>query len=266
MKFRFSFVSGAMAAGLLFSHSHALAGPPFVTDDPEPADYQHFEINTAMQGTYTKDGRAGAWPNLDINYGLIPDVQFTVNLFGAYAKGYGEKLHYGDGDTEVALKYRFLEEDEDGWVPMAAFYPNITFATGKAPDNLGSGHDRVFLPLWLQKNIGDFQTYGGGGYYLNRYGDTDRDYWFFGWAALYKLSEQWQLGGEIFKQTADLTAKGAALTVGDGVSDKKSSGFNLGGYCNLNEEDHIIFAFGRGLQNRTETNSFSYYVGYQVIY
>jgi hypothetical protein len=42
-----------LAVLALLSAAPALAGPPFVTDDPEPVDYQHFEINTAMQGTYT---------------------------------------------------------------------------------------------------------------------------------------------------------------------------------------------------------------------
>jgi hypothetical protein len=232
----------------------ALAGPPFVTDDPEPAEYQHFEINTAMQGTYVRDGRSGAWPNLDINYGLVPDVQFTVNIFGAFAKTSGGRMTYGYGDTEVALKLRFIEEDEEGWRPMVAFYPNVTLPTGDAGKGLGLGHDRYFLPLWLQKSFGDWTTYGGGGYFLNKHGDTDKDYWFWGWTLLRKFGEEWTLGGEIYGQTAD--------TVGG----RSSSAFNFGGYYNIDDDNHVIFTFGRGLQNAAATNSFSYYVGYQVIF
>jgi hypothetical protein len=29
----------------------ALAGPPYISDDPEPTDYQHFEIYTYSLGT-----------------------------------------------------------------------------------------------------------------------------------------------------------------------------------------------------------------------
>jgi hypothetical protein len=29
----------------------AIAGPPFVSDDPEPTEYQHFEIYTFNNGT-----------------------------------------------------------------------------------------------------------------------------------------------------------------------------------------------------------------------
>ena len=35
---------------------------PFVTDDPEPADYQHVEINLAAQGTLIKGARGGNLP------------------------------------------------------------------------------------------------------------------------------------------------------------------------------------------------------------
>jgi len=242
----------AALLSLLGFGAPALAGPPFVTDDPEPVDYQHFEINTAMQGTYFKDGRVGNWPNLDINYGLLPDVQFHVNLFAPFAKLSGDSFRYGYGDSEIGVKYRFIEEDEEGWRPQVAIYPAIDLPTGIAREGLGAGHTRVFLPVWAQKSFGDWTTYGGGGYWLNQHADTDRNYWFMGWTLLRKFSEEWTLGGEIFHQTADQ------------VGGRASSGFNLGGYYNFNEENHIIFTFGRGLQNVEETNRFSYYVGYQL--
>jgi len=36
------------------------AGPPFVSDDPEPTDYKHYEIYTFNSGTVTRDGLSGA--------------------------------------------------------------------------------------------------------------------------------------------------------------------------------------------------------------
>ena len=35
----------------------AVAGPPYVSDDPEPTDYKHWEIYTFSSGTATRDGR-----------------------------------------------------------------------------------------------------------------------------------------------------------------------------------------------------------------
>jgi len=34
----------------------AVAGPPFVTDDPEPVDYRHWEFYIASMHTETADG------------------------------------------------------------------------------------------------------------------------------------------------------------------------------------------------------------------
>jgi len=38
----------------------ALAGPPYVSDDPEPTDYKHFEIYTFSNGTATRGDIGGA--------------------------------------------------------------------------------------------------------------------------------------------------------------------------------------------------------------
>ena len=40
----------------------AVAGPPYISDDPEPTDYQHFEIYMFNLGTAARNGsqvRAG---------------------------------------------------------------------------------------------------------------------------------------------------------------------------------------------------------------
>ena len=240
-----------LIAFLLLAGGPVLAGPPFITDDPEPVDYQHFEINTAMQATYIKDGRSGAWPTIDANYGPMPGVQLHVGLFENFSKSAGQPFHYGVGDTELGAKIRFIDEDEEGWRPQVAVYPITSFPTGQASKALGSGHQRTILPVWVQKSWDDWTSYGGVGYWLNQHDDTDQNYWFFGWVLLRKISEEWTLGGELFHQTAD--------TVGG----KASSGFNFGGYYNFDETDHIIFTFGHGVQN-DENNRFSYYVGYQL--
>jgi hypothetical protein len=237
---------------LVLAGAPALAGPPFVTDDPEPVEYQHYEINTAMQATYTKDGRAGAWPTIDSNYGAMEGVQLHVGLYASFAKGEDESFHYGDGDTEIGVKIRFIDEDDVGWRPQVAIYPITQFATGDADKGLGAGHQRTILPVWVQKSWGDWTSYGGVGYWLNRHEDTDRNFWFMGWVLMRKISEEWSLGGELLHQTADTFA------------DHASTGFNLGGYYNFDETDHLIFTFGRGVQNAAETNTFSYYVGYQL--
>jgi hypothetical protein len=45
----------------------ALAGPPFLTDDPEPVEYQHHELYIGTQQTKTADGRTGNLPHVEYN-------------------------------------------------------------------------------------------------------------------------------------------------------------------------------------------------------
>src|SRR5882724_11978266 len=83
----------------------ALAGPPYVSDDPEPTDYKHFEIYTFNNGTRTRDGTGGE-TGIDFNYGAAPDLQLTATLPGAFNQPAGG-LSLGPGNVELAAKYRF---------------------------------------------------------------------------------------------------------------------------------------------------------------
>ena len=75
MKFR-QLNRTALGIGLLaFSTLGLRAGPPFVTDDPEPVDYQHWEFYIASQHAETSDGWSGTAPHIELNYGVITNVQ-----------------------------------------------------------------------------------------------------------------------------------------------------------------------------------------------
>lgn len=56
-------------------NQNALAGPPFITDDPEPVEAQHWEINYAVSKTWRTDGSSAGIPSVDINYGFSPNIQ-----------------------------------------------------------------------------------------------------------------------------------------------------------------------------------------------
>lgn len=44
----------------------------------------------------------------------------------------------------------------------------------------------------------------------------------------------------------------------------QSTGFNIGGIYDFTNNYHLLFSFGRGLQNAKETNEFSWYIGFEV--
>jgi hypothetical protein len=85
----------------------ALAGPPFVSDDPEPTDYKHFEIYTFNNGTATRSDIGGE-TGIDFNYGAAPDLQLTATLPAAFDRPAAGRTNFGLGNIEFAAKYRFL--------------------------------------------------------------------------------------------------------------------------------------------------------------
>ena len=58
----------------------ALAGPPYVTDDPEPTPYRSYEIYLASDYARNADSVDFTTPHLEFNYGLMPNVQITATM------------------------------------------------------------------------------------------------------------------------------------------------------------------------------------------
>jgi hypothetical protein len=134
-----------------------LAGPPFVTDDPEPVDYQHWEFYIASQHNQTSDGWSRTAPHIELNYGVISNVQLHLMAPLTYNAPSGGGTYYGYGDTELGVKFRFLQETER-W-PQVGIFPLLEIPTGSESAGLGSGHVQAFLPVWLQKSFGDWMIY-----------------------------------------------------------------------------------------------------------
>jgi hypothetical protein len=224
----------------------AWAGPPFVTDDPEPVEYRHWEIYLASQHAKDKDGWSGTAPHFEVNYGALPNLQLHLIAPLAYVRPNDGSSHYGFGDFELGVKYRFIQEAD--WWPMVGAFPIVDLPTGRSSKGLGSGHTKTFLPIWFQKSWGPWTSYGGGGYWINP-GSENKDYWFAGWEVQCQLSKSITLGGEVFYNTP--TAKGE-----DG-----RTGFNVGTIVNFTDEHHLLFSTGRDIHGQ---NRFSAYIAYQL--
>src|ERR1035438_2815673 len=133
-------------------------GPPFVTDDPEPVEYQHWEFYIASMHSELGGDWSGTVPQFEVNYGVVPDLQLHLIVPLAYDLPPEEVGHYGLGDIELGAKYRFIQETNG--LPQVGVFPLVALPTGSAQDNLGNGHSQAFLPLWVQKNWGSWTAYG----------------------------------------------------------------------------------------------------------
>ena len=232
---------------MLLACGQAFAGSPYVTDDPEPVETGHYEFYVASQETKTASGRSGSLPHLELNYGLMEDVQVHLLVPVNFSQPASGSTQYGVGDAEIGFKYRFIQETESQ--PMVGIYPILVSASGNASKNLGNGGTQLYLPVWLQKRWGDWQSNAGVGYRIN-HAPTAQNSWFAGWQLQRDLSEHLTVGGELFHLTQQQLGQGA------------STGFNLGVTVNLNQHDHLLFSAGRALINADRTNQFSSYLAY----
>jgi len=246
-----SFGRNAASIALAVMPAIAQGGAPFRTDDPVVIAPGHFEFLPFYAQTLAASGRSGALPALEIHYGALDRVELDLAVQQAFNTPSGARTQYGFGDTVIGIKYQIAKEAES--VPMVGFVPKVVLPTGNSERGLGNGGSQIFVPLWLQKSIGNFTTYGGGGYFFNN-GAGNRNYWFFGWEAQYQFSDRWTLGGEVFHSTAQTDTQPA------------STGFSLGGFYRIDDASQLLFSIGKGIQNAAQTNRITTYIGYLYSY
>lgn len=233
---------------ILIAPHLAWAGPPFTTDDPEPVEYQHWEVYLASQMAHDRDGWSGTSPHLEVNYGAIPNLQLHLIAPLSFVSPSHEAARFGYGDTELGVKYRFLEETD--YFPQIGMFPLIEVPTGDRKRGLGNGYEQIFLPLWLQKSFEPWTTYGGAGYWINP-GKGNRNWWFMGWLLQRELTPGLTVGAEIFHETPSETG---------GQSDSK---FNIGAIYDFSDFYHLLVSAGHTIQG---PNEFQAYVALQLTF
>ena len=112
-----------------------------------PVITPHRIVNKALTGFVaggqTHDENSGAAPGLEVNYGVLPDVQLHIIMPMAYGQISGEALYYGYGDTELGVKHRFINPGKDDWWPQVGVFPLLEVPTGDASKGLGATGERV---------------------------------------------------------------------------------------------------------------------------
>jgi hypothetical protein len=219
----------------------ALAGPPYVSDDPEPTDHKHFEIYTFSNGTAIRGGRSGEM-GLDFNYGAAPNLQLTATLPGGFEASAASGTRVGASNVELAAKYRFLRQDTFGW--DVAIFPRVFLPSPSA--SIGDANPSLLLPIWVQKDWGgDWSMFGGGGCTFNT--DSFKNSCLAGWVITRKVLPHLQLGLELFHQTADASSTPASSSLG------------IGATYDVNDTYHLLAYVRRGIQNANETDQVSWY-------
>jgi hypothetical protein len=256
-------LAGLCLGTALVAATPAEAGPPFFTGDPETVAPDHWEAYLFSAGARSHGDTSGIGPSLEVNYGALPDLQLHIVTGMAYdapsaSASQSGHTQIGVSDTELGVKYRFVDPEPEDWWPQIGIFPLLELPSGDASRGLGAGQVQAFLPIWAQKDFGAWTTYGGGGYWINP-GPGNRNYWFTGWELQRHITEQLMLGGEVFYTTSSVVGRAGAV------------GFTLGGVYDFDEHFHLLFSAGRGglqfaVNNAVANNPWTYYLGLQWTY
>src|SRR5207237_6888454 len=114
-------VASLLAIGLL------QAGPPFVTDDPEPPPPGGWEINLPFILERTPGRTEMDSPLFDLNYGL-PNVQLKLEIPIAIVHNDGDGTRAGADDLLIGVKWRFLNNEQSKF--QLGVYPQLLLLTG----------------------------------------------------------------------------------------------------------------------------------------
>lgn len=213
----------------------------------------------SLGGLYThRDVETAGWlPNAEVDYSPTDRLQLHAMVPYAYDRLSGGTTQFGIGDVETGVRYRFVDDDPDGWRPAVATYPLLDFPTGDQARNLGTGSTHAFLPLWFSKTLGNWIPYGGGGYWINpgsSNGVSNRNWLFASVGAVRVINDTWSLTGEVFHATSSKV----------GLRDQ--TGFSVGARINFTANHHLVFTIGRGIQNASETNEITGYAAFVLTF
>lgn len=239
-------IACGFAIGLALWSLPAFAGPPYVTDDPEPTYLGHYEIYLFAGGSAARDGSGGA-AGIDFNYGAAPDLQLTavVPLGWDAPKLGGSSVDLGN--IELAAKYKFLHQDDFGL--DVAFFPRVFLPAGSSA--VGERHASLLLPIWIGRSWDNWSAFGGGGCTIN-HGGGSQNFCQMGLALTDQVMERLQFGAELYHQTADV------------IGGKASTGLGFGATYDATEHMHLMASFGPGLQNAGDTGRYAWYLALLV--
>lgn len=221
----------------------AMAGMPFLTDDPDPTPTRHWEIYAPVLEADGRDAEFDGAASVEVNYGAAKGLQLTLGLPLAYTHD-SAGWQWGVGDVEVAAKYQILNDEHAGF--SVALFPAVSLPT--ASHGLGNGRVTALLPIWAQKDVGPWSIFGGGGYTINP-GDGNRDYWTASIAITRQLSQRLLLGIE---------ANHEGQTAFDGSS---STRLGLGAIYQLKAPFRLLVSGGPTFTGKGETPGFHAFLG-----
>jgi len=239
-------IVAALAALILVTAViHAQAGPPYLTDDPDPVPQHHFEAYAFELSDKTSlAGTSFSGPSFEMNYGAAPNLQLHLVIPFVTVYGNGITTAHGIGDIELGAKYKLL--DETPHRPEIGVFPFVELPAGDASRGLGVGSTWYRVPLWMKKSWGDWSLYGGGGAVF-AHGNGYENSPFASGLLQRKFGEKLVLGTELYSHAEEAYGP-------QGIG--RASLLNFGGFYSFTPGFQIMAAAGHSVFWKAETYTY----------
>jgi len=238
----------AVLLAMLLAPLSAFAGPPILTDDTGTPGPGKWETNMGFTVEKRQDATLYNTPTLDLNYGVGDRIQLNYSVSWITQNTAGDGAINGLGNSEVAVKWRFLDEDRHGLA--VSVYPRFIFnnPTSSADRGLVDKGTVFRLPFQAEKKIGIITINPEFGHDFHQEGE---DQWLYGLALKYDEIKGLEVLAEVFG-TADNDFK------------KGKNVFNIGIRKDVSENVSLHASVGRSLHQAPDQPTLLSYVGIQL--
>jgi len=178
---------------LLFSSS-AFAAMPLTTDDAYTVEKGMFQLEVGFDAARQDNHDKEFSPFVTLTYGLFERMDVGAGSAYLFVDPNEGKNENGLGDTEVKVKYHFI--DQKDWIPHFALSGTLKIPTASESKGLGSGKMDFNVNTIFTWNLSErWQLYSNLGYTFigEHHVDNECNY---SVAVQFALSKEWALVGE----------------------------------------------------------------------
>jgi len=227
----------------------AQGGPPMITDDPGTPGNGKWENNIAIAFEHPPNEWSIDTPQLDLNYGWGDHIQLNLQTAPTVLKRSDHGAVAGIGGTELAVKWRFLDEERSGF--DMSTYPRVIFNIAQSSVRRGLSEEgtRFRLPIEIAKKFGRLELNPEVGALVTTVGRSE---WLYGIVMGTELTKATEVMAELHG-TSRTNFSDDVLTANFGIRQKIS--------------DHCIFIGSLGHELRSpEARALIGYCGVQLLF
>lgn len=154
-----------LGAGLAPQLAQADAGPPYFTNDPGTPGDGNWEINLGSMPTVATHAASYQLPQIDLNFGVGDRIQLTYEIPYVLQTTNGAPRETGWSNAYPGLKWRFLDQGEDGW--QVSTFPQLetNASLRERQDGIAAPGPRLLVPVEIARRVGPVDIDFEAGYY-----------------------------------------------------------------------------------------------------